>query len=227
MSEDSTELRPLSEIEFKCPFCQARNKANLISRVYLNDGSSAKTRILDGSLLELTCWHCNESAPFEYSVQAVDTDRKYSLWLDPAGDPLALGKNVWNGIDSAYDLRRVTDSNTLNELAQIWASGLDDAAMLLLKHMLAARVLQDTGKAPLVCAYAGRIQENDADLMEYVIYSSEEADPEAITTPFSAYETLVEAATTARQNLFSKGQWVDWDDETARNLWTAVQGQSI
>ena len=227
MTVETEEIRPLSEIEFKCPFCQARNRANLISRVYLNDGSRAKSKILDGSLLDLTCWQCKESAPFEYSMQALDTDRKFSLWLDPKGDPMALGEKVWDGLDKSYDLRRVTDSNSLNELAQIWSAGLDDAAMLLLKHMLAARVLQDSGKAPLICAYSGRVQDKDGDVLEFVIYKTEESDPEAITTPFSVYETLVDASTVARQKLFAKGQWVDWDDETAKNLWTAIQGQAI
>jgi hypothetical protein len=211
------------EVEFLCPFCKARNKAQLCVRVDAVADPDLVDQLADGTLFEVTCWQCKESAPFDFSSQFLDRKRGICFWHDPPNDPLALGEEAAGDSFSDFQLRKVTDSNTFRELVHVWRDGLDDAAMLLLKHMLVARVMKDTGHCPVICNYDARINFEGQEWLEYVVFASEESDPETIRTPISVYESVAGAVQPFKESLFPVGQWVDWNDVTAEKLWTALQ----
>jgi hypothetical protein len=158
----------------------------------------------------------------EHSLVFVDEAHGGAIWLDPPNDPLAAANPPLEPMDR---LRRVTDSNALRELAAIWRDGLDDGAMLLLKHMLAARMLEDSGSAPILCSYEDRFNSDGQEWLEYVVFTSEEGDPEGLRTPIATYRSVATAAEAVAADVFPGGKWVDWDDKSAQNLWEAMQSR--
>ena len=210
-------------IEFVCPNCSAKSLFALQNKIDLSANKANWTKLRDGSLLAATCSGCNSDIPFEFGMLASDKRKKLAFWLDVENDVFSIQKAVEEQKFEDHVLRKVTDSNTLSEIAAIFQDDLDDAAMLLLKHMTAAGYYQDTGKNPLICHYFNR----DEESLFFMIITTEDGDPETISMPISSYESLRASAAKAKQHLFPIGTWVTWNDETAMNLWTSIQGQAI
>ena len=208
-------------VEFLCPHCRGRLRAEFHTRVDAESEPELAGRLLAGTLSEVTCAHCKERPHLEHSVIYVDMAANGAIWLDPPKDPLAVSGPPTGGLPER--LRRVADSNALREIAKIWDDGLDDAAMLLLKHMLAARMLEETGSAPILCAYEDRFNNEGQDWLEYVVFTSEEGDPETLRTPYSTYLGVADALAHRVESVFPAGQWVDWDETSAKALWEAMQ----
>lgn len=213
-------MSEIREIEFFCPHCRARNKAALHTRVDARIEPEVAAQLLNGSLSDVNCWQCREQTPLEHSLVYVDEGVGGAIWLDPPKDPLAVGEPP---IENLSKMRRVRDANAVRELASIWRDGLDDAAMLLLKHMLAARMLEETGFAPILCAYEDRFNMDGKEWLEYVIFTSEDGDPESLTTPVSTYKSVAEAVEQQRDAVFPVGQWADWDDGAAQQIWERMK----
>ena len=214
----------LREVEFFCPHCKARNKTSLHTLVDARNEPDVAAQLLAGTLSEVTCWQCRDRVPFEHSLVSVDPVKGEAIWLDPPNDPLAGGTAPETAVAK---MRRVTDANALRELTAIWRDGLDDRAMLLLKHMLAARMLEETGSAPLLCAYEDRFNMDGEEWLEYVVFTSEEGDPEALRTPYSTYRSVAEAVERQADSVFPEGKWSDWNDTSARSLWEAMQKSEL
>jgi hypothetical protein len=214
------------QVEFHCPFCKARNRAELTVEVDAAD-TDAVEALLDGSLFEAACWHCKETAPFEYSLLYTDAANRRAVWLEPPNDPLALGEAASQQTGEDWTRLRVQDSNTLRELVRIQQAGLDEAAMLLVKHLLAARILQDTGVSPVLCAFDALARDADGEWLEYVLFQTEESEPEMVRAPRSVYDGAAEAAAVGRSEVLNAGEWVDWSGETAGRLWSAAQRNVI
>jgi hypothetical protein len=96
--------------------------------------------------------------------------------------------------------------------------------------MLAARVLEDTGSPPLVCAYEDRFNLDGSEWLEFVVFTDEQGDPEALRTPFSTYAGVLEAIENggkATRDIFAAGDWSDWDENAARALWESMRQEKL
>ena len=182
----------------------------------------AYLKLMAGSSTEITCSSCRISAPFEFSLQVVDRERNLSIWLDPPNDPFAIKGFVQRDLIMEMSLRRVADMNTLREVAAVFRDGLQDGAMLLLKHMLAARILQDSGSSPILCSYEQRAGDSADARLEFVIFYSEEGDPETVTVPYEMYTNLVSETAPIISSVMPRGAWIGWDDDTVEKLWKAL-----
>jgi hypothetical protein len=210
-------------VEFFCPHCKARTQSSFHTRIDAATEPDLSAQLLAGTLSEVTCWHCGERTLMEHSLVYVSRDRSGAIWLDPPNDPLGFAAPPEGG--TGPRMRRVRDANALRELATVWRDSLDDRAMLLLKHMLAARMFEETGSAPVLLAYEDRFNEEGQEWLEYVVFTDEEGDPEALRTPVSTYKSVVDALDANREKVgqvLAPGTWVDWNGETARNLWEAL-----
>ena len=212
-------------IEFECPFCGGKSDTTLQLRIDLQKEPAALSRLFEGKLTEIACSKCGGSAVFDYSVELTDSENKLIFWLDPPNDPFSLKLN--EGLCKAdYRYRRVADSNTLREVVSVFRDNLDDGAMLLLKHLVAARILKDSGHSPLICNYEGLAGEATDAWLEFIIFTTEEGDPESVTVPLSMYIGIVGQISEIENVVMPVGNWVDWNDQTAERLWMSIPRES-
>jgi hypothetical protein len=207
-------------LDYLCPSCKARNSIQVTLSVDAVDVPAVEG-LLDGTLFEFRCTACSSVNPMDHSVQFIDTKQAVCFRYAPQGDPLAAmlpEDTAW----AEYSLRAAPDMNAFRELVHVWRDSLDNASMLLLKHMLAARVLEDSGSAPVLLSFDARVNMDGAEWLEYVLFQTEESDPETVRTPIGVYHSLAEVAAPAGERLWPRGQWADWDERSAAALWEAV-----
>lgn len=211
------------DIEFQCPACKGRNTVTLWPRIDAESAPELMDRLYGGTLFDHVCAHCYETSSLDHTVLVEFGAAKTAILNAPPNDPLAQAVNLSDPALADFRLRKVTDSNSLRELALVLHDGLDDSAMLLLKHMLAARVMQDRGEPPVLLAYESTLHDGAREWMEYMLFQSEESDPETLTVPMAVYNDVLQAARPYQEEIFPNGQWVDWSDETAQIVWERVQ----
>ena len=95
--------------------------------------------------------------------------------------------------------------------------------MLLLKHMLAARVMQDRGEPPVLLAYELTMHDGAREWLEYMLFQREESEPETLTVPMAVYNDVLQTARPYQDEVFPAGKWATWSDETAQRVWERVQ----
>ncbi len=207
------------DVEFTCPHCKARNNATLWPRIDAESTPEIMDQLYAGTLFDHVCFHCHELTALDHTVLIECIPSQAAILNSPPNDPLAEAVDSTDSELAGYSLRRVTDSNALRELALVIRDGLDDAAMLLLKHMLAARVMDDRGEPPVLCNYESTMRDGQREWLEYVLFQNEESEPETLAVPMSAYESVLEVARENRELVFPRGKWIDWDEDSARKLW--------
>src|SRR5205807_4238663 len=92
----------------------------------------------------------------------------------------------------------------------------DDAAMLLLKHMAAARLQEEVGVPPVLCSYDRKASERDE--LQFIVYMTETSDPETLSIPIDLYCDIARSLQPHKRGLLPNGRWIDWTAETARRL---------
>lgn len=211
------------DIEFTCPQCKGLNTITLWPRIDAESAPELMDMLYAGTLFDHVCGHCDETSSLDHTVLVEFGAAKTAILNLPPNDPLADTVNPADPAWSLYRLRKVTDSNALRDLALALRDELDDSAMLLLKHMLAARVMQDRGEPPVLCNYDAFIHDGSCELLEYVLFQTEESEPETLTGPMSFYDEVLQSVRSFQESIFPLGQWVDWSDNTAQQLWECVQ----
>jgi hypothetical protein len=212
-----------TRLDYYCPHCKARNHAALWTRVDASTDPELAERILDGTLFEHACAACQVVSALDHAVQFVDPERKLACWLDPPGDPLAHEAAPEDELLEEFARYRVWDMNAFRELVHVWKDRLEEPAMLLLKHMLVARILQDTGSCPILCSFDALVKLDNGEWLEYIVFQTEESEPETLRVPWNVYASVRESVGPQAGQVFVPGRWVDWDDKTATRLWEAVQ----
>ncbi len=207
------------DVEFTCPHCKARNNATLWPRIDAESAPEIMDQLYAGTLFDHVCFHCHQPTALDHTVLIEFVPSQTAILNSPPNDPLAEAVKSSDAALAGYHLRRVTDSNTLRELALVIRDGLDDAGMLLLKHMLAARVMDDRGEPPVLCNYESTMRDGQRQWFEYVLFQNEESEPETLAVPMSAYESVLEVAREKREWACPCGEWIDWDEDSARKLW--------
>jgi len=211
------------DIEFQCPHCKGRNTVMLWPRIEAESAPELMDRLCAGTLFDHVCSHCYETTSLDHTVLVELGAARTAILNLPPNDPLARVVSLEDPALSEFHLRRVTDSNALRELAVILRDGLDDSTMLVLKHMLAARVMQDRGEPPVLLAYESTMRDGSRDWMEYMLFQTEESEPEILTVPLSVYMDVERTAAPLKDDVFPVGRWIDWNDDTARRVWDRVQ----
>lgn len=209
-------------IEIVCPFCAAKNRV----KVWLNLNSQKDTaqieEALSGKLFEVECKGCKCEIPLEHSLHFHDPEcLQYYRFDSPTGGLQARAEELAeSGV--GYSLRRTANFSSLLELLHIWNENLDDAPMLLMKHMLAAEVEQLAGEPPLICNFSHVDRSSGEPSLEFVVVEGEESDPQNAGVPYSLYNYLVEKIEPIRNSVFPKGVWVEWDFVTAGRAMEAM-----
>jgi hypothetical protein len=210
-------------VDYHCPHCHARNRIQAWTIVNAARDPHLAERILDGSLFEFSCRGCEAVHLLDHALLFCDEARSLAILHAPPADPLMPDEKVLNALSVEYQLRVVEDGNAFRELVHVWQDRLDDAAMLLLKHMLAARVLEDTGVCPVMCSFDARVNVERQEWLEYIVFQTEERAAETLRVPLSVYQSLEQEIAPQRASLFPNGQWIAWDDETAQQVWETLQ----
>lgn len=214
-----------TEIEFLCPFCKARNRTTVWTRVDAGEHPELVEPIIDSSLFESVCRGCGESVPADYGMDFHDPDRRLFIRYEASGGiqtPPAWADSVAAPPDG-YSLRRVRSQADLIELVRIWVDSLDDVRMLALKHLLVARIERDAGAPPLVCSYDRITEDGEDAVLEYVVIQTKQSEPEFASVPWSMYQDLQNQADSVRESLFPTGRMVDWDAVAARRMLESVK----
>src|SRR5262249_49154899 len=137
-------------IEIVCPFCGAKKRVRVWLNLNAQENPGQIEDALSGKLFEVDCKGCKGEIPLEHSLHFHDpSEKRYYRFDAPSGGLQARTEELVEG-GSGYDLRRTADFSSSLELLHIWNEGLDDAPMLLMKHMLAAEVEQQAGNPPLI-----------------------------------------------------------------------------
>src|SRR5258708_1350427 len=213
-------------IEVVCPFCAAKNR----TKVWLNLNTLTDPiqieDALNGKLFELECKGCESEIPLEHSLHFHEpASLRYYRFDGPSGGLQARAEELEDD-GRGYVLRRTGDFSSLRELMHIWKAGLDDAPMLLIKHMLAAEVQRHSGKAPLVCNFSHLDRSKGEPTLEFVVIESEEGEAQNAGAPMKLYEELLTRIEPIRAMVFPVGVWVEWDHVTAGRALDAI-GQMV
>jgi hypothetical protein len=91
--------------------------------------------------------------------------------------------------------------------------------------MVAARVMQDRGEPPILLAYESTMRDGPNEWLEYMLFQTEESEPETLTVPMAAYDDVLRATLPHREEIYPAGKWIAWNDETAQRIWECIQGK--
>lgn len=209
-------------IEIVCPYCAAKNRLkvwlNLNARV---DGLQIENA-QSGKLFEVECKACKNDIPLEHSLHFHDPDgKRYYRFDAPSGGLQANLEELPHG-GAEYTLRRAADFSSLLELLHIWKECLEDAPMLLMKHMLAAEVEQQAGNPPMICNFSHVDRSSGEQTLEFVVIETEEGDGQNAGVPFSLYNLLKDKLAHVKDRFFPVGVWIDWDHITAKGVFELI-----
>jgi hypothetical protein len=213
-----------THLDYYCPHCKARNHAELWTLLDASTDAGLAQQVLDGTLFEHECAGCKQVSALDHAVRFVDPKLGVCYWLDPPGDPLGQEAARNDGLMEEFRLYRVQEMNAFRELVHVWKDHLEESAMLLLKHMLAARVMQDSGAAPVLCSFDALVKLDNGEWLEYIVFQTEESEPETLRIPWNVYASVCESLSPYVERVAQPGRWVDWDDKTAAAIWEMMQG---
>jgi len=207
-------------VDIVCPECEARNPFTEWEIVDSALNPELFAAIVDGSLFDFTCRHCQEVITLDFSIRLHGPDTRAMIQYDaPRGPQLETSAAP----TPEYRLRKVRDQNGFIELARIGKDSLNDGVMLLLKHMLARDLEQQFGNRPLVCGYDSIVEEAGERFLGFAFVMPDDTEPRLFPATYKNYEGFVRAMEPDLQDIMPPGTWVNWDHQTAQRLLDALE----
>ena len=131
----------LTPTELECPRCGKTFTTTVWSTVNATLHAGLRERVLDGSIRQAKCPHCQQGITYEPLLLYHDMDRSFMIYLAPSrpGKPFTAPTAVLDMAEqlmTPYRLRFVTSYNQLREKIIVFESGLNDYALEVLKLMV-------------------------------------------------------------------------------------------
>jgi len=126
-------------IQFTCPKCGLKQPFTIWQSLNASVDPEARTKLIDGKLLEFVCGRCAESVIVNYPLLYHDSERHFMIWLTSEEDPDSLpsAKSFpFGGIAQNYILRVVNEGRTLIEKIRAFEAELDDRLIELAKAIV-------------------------------------------------------------------------------------------
>lgn len=138
--------------EVSCPQCGAAVQTKLWPGIDAAGHPELKARLLDETLFDWKCPECGYAARFLYPCLYHDTEREFMVYLSPNGDGCSGEVDVKKEFPQLAGLtkRVVSSPEELKEKILIFDSGLDDAAVELVKYALSGVLDRKYGKKAAV-----------------------------------------------------------------------------
>ena len=156
----------------------------------------------------------------EYPIEFRDQPNRIIVRCIPAA--ASPEPKVPGGLEADFRYFQVNSITGFCELIHIITDKLDPCAMLMLKHLIAAKFLEDHGNSPALLGYDCLGSYEGLDCLEYVVYNTEESSAESLTVPVKVYNELSAMTLPRLDTLFPKAVWSEWNERTAKDVWAKL-----
>lgn len=182
--------------KIKCPKCGELNDITLWQSITVTDSEDLKNELLSGRLNILTCSGCSARALVPTPLLYHDEAKKLMISFCPETDPTAAAAQFEQvkkssresgelaGL-SGYNLRFVSDYNTLLEKILIFDAGLHDKTVELLKLMA---LIQEPDKIDERTALFGKKHEDGS--IEILVRSNSDNQLFTSKVPAETYDII-------------------------------------
>ncbi len=207
--------------EIRCPSCGVAENTKLWPGIPGGEEPELREKVLDESLF---CWKCPECG---YEMQLVypclyhDHENGFVIFLEPNPKEPSFHKYDVD-IPSGTKKRIVARVEELKEKVLIFEAGLNDAAVELAK-IAVLKVIENRKQMVPQQAYFCRADE-EIDLIEFVFYFEEEAEPLYEKTRFELYRQTKTMVDDLKFKSDSK-DFLSVNLETAQLMLEAVQSR--
>lgn len=127
-----------------CPNCQHSSEAELYDSVNVTLNPEVKAKILDHTIFDWECPHCQQQYATLYGFLYHDMEKKLLIHFfqneetlqETLQSHLKEGELTQQFLDSGYQVRYVADFEELVEKISLFDEGLDDRGIEVVKSLL-------------------------------------------------------------------------------------------
>ena len=163
-----------------CPQCGESQKYRLYTSIDAQEHPELKASILDETLFDWRCQHCNYFAAMAYPFVYIDKQVGYVVCLAPGGSGNAV--EVTEPLRN-FVKRRVKNLAEMKEKILIFDTGCDDAAVELMKNALCTIVKRGYGNANVHAFFSRAVEE----IWEFAIFMPRKPEPVYHSTRVEVY----------------------------------------
>ncbi len=182
--------------KIKCPKCQAINDITLWQSITVSDSPDLKDELLKGRLNILSCTECSAKALVPTPLLYHDEEKKLMFSFIPTNSREDAEKQFASIRESSrasgelnelegYNLRFVSDYNTLLEKILIFDSGLSDKTIEVIKLMV---LMQEPEKLDGRTALFGKKHPDGS--IEILVQNNSDGAVFTSRAPFETYNTI-------------------------------------
>ena len=184
-----------SQQSVKCPKCGQLHEINVWNSITVSDSPDLKKDLLSGRINILRCDACSQVALLPEPMLYHDEEKRLLISFTPCDNEKIKAKlycdlkeNSKNSgeLDNFedYNLRFVTDYNSLLEKILVFDNGLHDKVTELIKMLI---LTQESEKADKRTAVFGKLENGE---LEFFVRDSSDGMCYTSRVPISTYETL-------------------------------------
>ena len=168
-----------------CPHCGESQKYTLYTSISPQDNPDLRNSILDETLFDWRCQRCSYFAAMAYPFLYLDNQGGYAVCLVPGGrgnsiEPTPQLEN--------YVKRRVKNLAELKEKILIFDTGLNDAAVELMKNALCTIIKRGYGNVRLHAYFSHA----EGEKMDFAIFVPRQLEPVYHSTRVEVYSQSLE-----------------------------------
>ncbi len=172
-----------------CPQCGESQKYRLYTGINAQEHPELKQSILDETLFDWRCQRCSYFAAMAYPFFYLDDQAGYAICVAPGGSGSAVEPT---GPLAHYVKRRVKNLAELKEKILIFDSGLDDAAVELMKNALCTILRRGYDNARLHAYFS----QAEGEKMDFAIFIPRQLEPVYHSTRVEVYSQSQEVLRT-------------------------------
>ncbi len=211
-----------SSQQIKCPACGELQEMTIWDSITAKDSPDLKSDLLSGKINIFRCSSCSHYGLVPTPVLYHDEDKKLMISFTPCNDPalkIRLYENVCETskasgeLDSfdEYNLRFVSEYNSLLEKILIFDANLNDKAIEVLKLLILSQ--EPDKQEHRMCVFGKK----DGDNLEFMVQDTKENMIYTSKIPLSTYETIWQQLRYSGVKPYSFG-WEMVDAEYATKL---------
>ena len=200
-------------VELECPECGTVFPFEAWTAIYADERPDEAVRVQDGSLFTAVCPVCGAASAIEQPCLYVDPEHGACAYLvcDDEMFQEAVGMLEELAAEEGPGLRRVTSSaDELAEKARIFAAGLDDRPLALMKVMLAGSLMAEGRLVPGLPYDMVFESEDGSDL---AIHFTQDQNEFTALAPCEGYEffaaEFARSALAAESPVRLNGEWAE------------------
>lgn len=182
----------------KCPKCGELHEICVWNSITVSDSPDLKKDLLEGKINMLRCGSCGAAALFPTPLLYHDEDKKLLFSFVPC-DSIETKERLFSNLKNNfvknneiqkyenYDMRFISDYNTLLEKILVFDAGLHDKVTELIKLLILS---QEPEKSASRTAVFGK---RDEDTLEFLVRDASDGMCYTSKVPMDTYNTLYTA----------------------------------